>query len=118
ASGSPNTIVVTLRNLSINGVSTTAGSGVRFVSGKTLIVENCRIFGFTGTSGTAGRGISVELTSASPKNVFVTDTNITNCTVGIRIGQTSSFVAATIDNVNIDAVGDQVAGTTGIDLAA
>jgi len=117
ASGSPNTIVVTLRHLSINGVSTTAGSGIRFISGKALIVEDCVISGFTGT-GSVGRGISVELTSSAPKNVFVKDTNITNCTVGIRIGQTSSFVAAVLDNVNIDAVGDQVAGTTGIELAA
>ena len=113
----PNTVVVTLRNLSINGASTTAGSGIRFISGKSLIVENCVISGFTGT-GNAGRGISVELTSSSPKNVFIKDTNITNCTVGVRLGQTSSFVAAVLDNMNIDAVGDQVAGTTGVELAA
>jgi hypothetical protein len=113
----PNTVVVTLRNLSINGASTTAGSGIRFIAGRSLIVENCVIFGFTGT-GTVGRGISVELTSSAPKNVFVKDTNITNCTVGMRIGQTSSFVAAVLDNVNIDATGNQVAGTTGVELAA
>src|SRR4026208_1983158 len=113
----PNTVVVTLRNLSINGASTTAGSGIGFIAGKALIVGNCVISGFTGT-GSVGRGISVELTSSAPKNVTVKDTNITNCTVGMRIGQTSSFVAAVLDNVNIDAVGDQVAGTTGIELAA
>ncbi|HET8782240.1 MAG TPA: hypothetical protein VFM63_07470 [Pyrinomonadaceae bacterium] len=112
----PNTVVVTLRNLSINGASTTAGSGIRFIAGKSLIVENCVISGFTGT-GTVGRGISVELTSSTPKNVYIKDTNITNCTVGVRIGQTASFVAAVLDNVNIDAVGDQVAGTTGVELA-
>jgi len=116
ATATPNTIVVTLRNLSINGASTTAGSGIRFIAGKSLIVENCVISGFTGT-GTPGKGISVELTGG-PKNVFVKDTNITNCTVGIRLGTSSSFVAAVLDNVNIDAVGDQVAGTTGIELAA
>lgn len=117
ATATPNTIVVTLRNLSINGASTTAGSGIRFIAGKTLIVEDCDIFGFVGT-GSVGRGISVELTSSAPKNVFVKNTNITNCTVGMRIGQTSSFVAAVLDNVNIDAVGDQTAGTTGVELAA
>jgi hypothetical protein len=116
ATATPNTVVVTLRNLSINGASTTAGSGIRFIAGKSLIVENCVISGFTGT-GTAGRGISVELTSSSPKNVYIKDTNITNCTVGVRLGQTSSFVAAVLDNMNIDAVGDQVAGTTGVELA-
>lgn len=117
ATATPNTVVVTLRNLSINGASTTAGSGIRFIAGKSLIVENCVISGFTGT-GTVGRGISVELTSSAPKNVYIKDTNITNCTVGVRLGQTSSFVAAVLDNVNIDAVGDQVAGTTGVELAA
>jgi hypothetical protein len=117
ATATPNTVVVTLRNLSINGASTTAGSGIRFIAGKSLIVENCVISGFTGT-GTVGRGISVELTSSSPKNVYIKDTNITNCTVGVRLGQTSSFVAAVLDNLNIDAVGDQVAGTTGVELAA
>jgi hypothetical protein len=115
-SATPGAAVVTLRNLSINGASTTAGSGIRFTSGKALIVEDCDIFGFIGT-GTVGRGISVELT-AGPKNVFIKDTNITNCTVGVRIGTTSSFVAAVLDNVNIDAIGDQVAGTTGVELAA
>ena len=108
--------VVTLRNLSINGASTTAGSGIRFLAGKALIVEDCDIFGFIGT-GTVGRGISVELT-AGPRNVFIKDTNITNCTTGVRIGTTSSLVAAVLDNVNIDASGNQVAGTTGVELAA
>jgi hypothetical protein len=108
--------VVTLRNLSINGASTTAGSGIRFLAGKSLIVEDCDIFGFTGT-GSVGRGISVELT-AGPRNVFIKDTNITNCTVGVRLGTTTSLVAAVLDNVNIDATGNQVAGTTGVELAA
>ena len=108
--------VVTLRNLSINGASTTAGNGIRFLAGKALIVEDCDISGFTGT-GVVGRGISVEL-SAGPRNVSVKDTNITNCTVGIRLGSSASFVSAIFDNVNIDATGNQVAGTTGIDLAA
>ena len=117
ATATPGTIVVTLRNLSINGASTTQGSGIRFISGKALIVEDCDIFGFVGTTAPAGRGISVELTSG-PKNVFIKDTNITNCTVGVRIGTTSSFVTAVLDNVNIDAVGNQVAGTTGVELAA
>jgi hypothetical protein len=95
--------VVTLRNLSINGASTTAGSGIRFLAGKSLIVEDC--------------DISVELT-AGPRNVFIKDTNITNCTVGVRLGTTTSLVAAVLDNVNIDATGNQVAGTTGVELAA
>jgi hypothetical protein len=109
--------VVTLRNLSINGASTTFGSGIRFLAGKALIVEDCDIFGFLGTASPTGRGISVELT-AGPRNVFIKDTNITNCTTGVRITTSSSFVAAVLDNVNIDASGSQTAGTTGVELAA
>jgi len=116
ATGTPNTINVTLRKLSINGAATTVGSGIRFISGKSLNVEDCQIFGFTG-SGSVGRGISVELTGG-PRNVYVKNTNITNCTVGIRLGATASFVSATLDNVHVEATGDQVAGTTGIELAA
>ena len=108
--------VITLRNLSINGAQNGTGNGIRFLAGKALIVEDCDIFGFTGT-GTNGRGISVEL-GAGPRNVYVKDTNITNCTVGMRIGSTVSFVTAMLDNVNIDATGNQVAGTIGIELAA
>ena len=115
-SATPNTAVVTLRHLSINGASTTAGSGIRFISGKALIVENCVISGFTGT-GSVGRGVSVEV-SNGPRNVYIKDTNITNCTVGVRVGATASFAAAVLDNVNIDAVDNQVAGTTGVELAA
>src|SRR3954466_10747295 len=39
ATATPNTIFVTLRNLSINGVST-GFDGIRFISGKALHVEN------------------------------------------------------------------------------
>src|SRR5829696_3406389 len=45
----PNTIVVRLRNLSINGAGTTLGTnGISFVSGSALHVENCRILNGTG----------------------------------------------------------------------
>jgi len=114
-SATPGAAVVTLRNLSINGASTTQGSGIRFLSGRALIVEDCDIFGFVGTSAPGGRGISVELT-LSTRNVYIKDTNITNCTIGVRMTTTTGFVAAVLDNVNIDAVGDQTAGTTGVEL--
>ena len=114
ASGSPNTITVTLRNLSINGASTTAGSGIRFISGKALIVEDCDIFGFIGTSAPAGRGISVEL-SVTDKTLYVKDTNITNCTTGIRLSTSVGFVVASLDNVNIEQPGG--AGGSGVECA-
>jgi hypothetical protein len=108
--------VITLRNLSINGAQNGTGSGIRFLAGKALIVENCDIFGFTGASPN-GRGISVELT-AGPRNVYIKDTNITNNTVGVRVTTSTSFVTVVMDNVNIDATGNQIASTIGVELAA
>ena len=44
ATGSPRTIDVILRNLTINGAGTTMGlNGIRFVSGRSLTVENVAI---------------------------------------------------------------------------
>src|SRR5688572_30212662 len=86
-SGSPGTIVVILRNLSINGGTPTSPgqNGIRFLSGKTLNVDGCDIFGFIGGT---GFGIDVSLT-LSEKNVHVKDTNIFNCITGIRMTTTT-----------------------------
>jgi hypothetical protein len=103
-SGTPNTAVVILRNLSINGANTTAGSAIRFVAGKNLIVDDCQLFGFTGAggAGAAGKGISVEISAAGTgHNLVVKNTVIENCTQGIRLSATTGLVAAEIDNVTI-----------------
>jgi hypothetical protein len=71
-------IVVNLRNLSINGASTTAGSGIRILNAAAVNVENCIIMNFTGT-GTVGRGISIETAAA---NVRVTVSNSTFYNMG------------------------------------
>jgi hypothetical protein len=92
-------INVTLRKLSINGAATTAGSGIRFLNGANLIVDNCQIFGFTGT-GTVGRGISVELAVAA--NVTVRSTEIQNCTKGIFLSSSGGTVQGNFDGVRID----------------
>src|SRR5438552_445836 len=97
ATGTPGTIVVTLRHISING-ATTGLNGVRFTSGKSLNIENCQIFGFL--SGT-GFGIDVSLTQ-SLKEVHVKNTTIHNCITGVRVTTTSGVVVTTFDNVSID----------------
>lgn len=77
-----NTIVVTLRNLTINGLGATGGTnGINFVSGKTLNVDHCKIAGNTGASPNGG-GIRVSLT-ASGGTVNVIDSMIFNNRVGI-----------------------------------
>src|SRR5678815_4820600 len=67
ATATPNTIVVRLRNLSINGAGTTLGiNGVNFTSGSTVHVENCRITNFSGD------GIRMSTNTAS--RLIVSDT--------------------------------------------
>jgi len=103
-SATPNTAVVILRNLSINGANTTAGSGIRFTAGKNVVVEDCQIFDFPGAGGAggAGKGISVEISAAGTgHNLVVKNTTIENCTEGIRLNASAGLVAAQIDNVTI-----------------
>lgn len=97
ASATPNTAVVTLRNLSING-ATSGLNGVRFIAGKSLNIEGCQIFGFL--SGT-GFGIDVSLTT-SLKEVHVKNTSIHNCITGVRITTTTGVVVTSFDHVKID----------------
>jgi hypothetical protein len=64
-SGSPNSIIVTLRNLSINGAPVTNPGliGIKILSGKHVSIENTQIFGFNATSAGNGRGISDQRTN-------------------------------------------------------
>ena len=111
-------IDVILRNLSINGASTTVGSGIRFVNGRSLTVENCQIFGFTGTGNApAGMGISVELT-VNGSRVLVRNTSIQNCTKGIRLTTSAGggVVGGILDYVHIE--NPSTTASSAIELAA
>src|SRR3712207_618090 len=68
----PNTIIVSLRNLSINGAGT-GFDGVRFIAGKTLHVEGCVIFGFRG-NGSSSDGIEAALNNTVASQMDVKDT--------------------------------------------
>ncbi|MBA3240553.1 MAG: right-handed parallel beta-helix repeat-containing protein, partial [Acidobacteria bacterium] len=76
-----NTIVVHLRNISING-SDNGTDGIRFLAGKALYVENCRIFRF------AGDGI--DMSTSTLAQLYVKDTVISEC-VGDGIKLTSNL---------------------------
>jgi len=99
ATATPNTIVVTLRNLSIlapaNGTN-----GINFTSGKTLNVEDCDIIGNTAAS-TNGAGIRVSLT-VTGSSVNVKNTNIFKNRVGIFATTTTGSVTLNINNCNIE----------------
>lgn len=71
-------IVVNIRNISINGASTTAGSGIRILNAAAVNIENVIIMNFTGT-GSVGRGVSIETAVA---NVRVTISNSTFYNMG------------------------------------
>jgi len=98
ATATPNTIVVTLRNLSINGAGTTLGTnGVNFTSGKAVHVEHCDIQNF------ATNGILVNVNSAGGAELYVEDTTIHNVAQGIRLtnANAASFVIGILDGLNI-----------------
>jgi hypothetical protein len=98
-----NNAIVNIRNLSIQGTGPSGTSpgvnGIRFLAGKSLTVENCVINGFT--NGTGGKGIEVSMTNATATEVYVRNTTIQNCLVGIRLTQPSGFLVANLNGVNI-----------------
>ena len=83
------TDVVSLRNLSINGLGTGL-SGIRFLSGAVLHIEHCTIFGFT------SRGIDIEPINGGQVSVLDTISR-DNGESGIRSIATGSTVSVTID---------------------
>jgi len=84
---------VILRDISINGACN-GFNGIRFIGGKTLMVDHCWIYGF------AQNGIDVvKGTDASLK---IIDSVIENCTLdGIVISTTAGQVRSTIDRTRV-----------------
>lgn len=106
-------ITVTVRNLRINGVGLTPTpglNGVQFLSGQGLHVENCDIFGFTQNA------ININVNTASPVNVFVTDTRVSTSFVGINAHNASTGkVSLSIQRTTItqSGTGVKIDGTGG-----
>ena len=91
---------VTLRNLSINGIGTGL-SGIRFIAGGALHVENCDIFGFG-----AGSALGIDFEPSGNSQLFVVDTvirgNFSGSTGGgILIKPGGGTVNATLDRVRL-----------------
>lgn len=91
------TDVVTLRNLSVDGIGSGL-NGIRFISGRALHIENCRIFGFT------QHGIDIEPTAGG--SVSVVDTiSVNNAENGLNVvGGARVFV--TIDRSRFEHNGN------------
>lgn len=89
ASGSPNSIVVILRDISINGAGTGV-SGINYTSGKSLMVDHCWIYGIN------GNGITVN--KSADGQLKVLDTVIENVTGdGINTNTTAGLIKVSID---------------------
>lgn len=87
---------VILRDISINGACNGL-NGIRYIQGKTLMVDHCWIYGFRGNP---GRGIDVALTNNGALKLI--DTIIeNNLEDGIHITTTVGQVTATIDRCRI-----------------
>lgn len=100
------TDVVIIRNLRFDGLlgnctssCTNAGiNGIRFISGKTLILENDVIFGFNNNG--------VDIANNQTSTVVIKDTYVANClAVGVRAQTSSGTVGVTIDNSSFEANG-------------
>jgi hypothetical protein len=104
----PSDAVVILRNLSINGMNQTTGpgvSGVRYLEGARVFVENCTIFGFN----TAGIDVNVDVNGF----LGVENTTIENTNIGVRMNVTGSpTLNASLRNVVLKG------SNTGLDVLA
>jgi hypothetical protein len=89
-----NTIVVTLRNLTINGKASGGTNGVNLISGTTHYGDHCQIAGNTAASPNGG-GIRVSMT-ASGGTVNVIDSMIFNNRVGVTATTTTGNVTVNV----------------------
>jgi len=83
---------VVLRNISINGGGN-GTNGIRYIAGKSLVVDNVTISGIT------GRGIDVSLTNNG--DLFVKNTHITKANVGVFATTTVGLARVAIENSHI-----------------
>ncbi|MFL6520957.1 MAG: right-handed parallel beta-helix repeat-containing protein [Chthoniobacterales bacterium] len=95
----PNSSIVIIRDISINGAGT-GFDGVRYTSGKSLMVDHCWIYGFNG-NGLNSDGIDVTKTTDGILKV-VNGTTIENVAGdGMHMSTSGGIVTAVIDNATI-----------------
>ncbi len=93
ATATPNTAVVIIRDVSMNGAGT-GTSGVRFLAGKTVTVDHCWIYSLT------THGVDVNKTAAG--NMEVINSVIENVGQdGMHLTTTAGVVLAIVDNTSI-----------------
>jgi len=92
----PATDTVILRDISINGAGNGL-NGIRYINGKTLMVDHCWIYGFRGNP---GRGIDVAVSGTSTLKLInsVIENQLED---GVRLNSTAGQVNAMISNTDI-----------------
>jgi hypothetical protein len=99
-SATPNTAIVTLSGLDIEGVGS-GTNGIRFLAGATLHVHKTQIRGFR-QSGGGGNGMLID-PSNGIKKIFVADSYITDCgSLNTNAGMVIKSTAGASVNVNIN----------------
>jgi hypothetical protein len=88
---------IVLRNISING-ATNGITGIRFLAGKSLTVDNVTITGFT------SRGI--DFSPSASGNLNVRNTRITKGPTGIFLSSTTGLTLAVLDQVSLQGLTD------------
>src|SRR5215467_8516262 len=97
------TDVVIIRNIRFDGLlgsgNANAGiNGIRFISGKTLVIENCDIFGFNNNG--------IDIANNQTSQVTVKNTTVTNvASVGLRATTSAGTVGVSIDESQFTANG-------------
>lgn len=94
---------VTIRHLTINGTGSsgavgqrTGTRGINVIAANAVHVENVYIQNFT------QEGINMAVTNESGAGLFVKDTNLQNCNVGVNVTAASGFTVANLNNVRIE----------------
>ena len=97
ASGTPNTIKVTLRGLFINGAGT-GTVGVNYASGAQVHLDNVRIFGFP--SGSA-QGVRMTSAGTGGNDLFINDSIIEDNGTGIFLDPAGGSAQVSLNRVQI-----------------
>lgn len=96
ATGTPNTIDVIIRGISIDGAGATAGlRGIRFVSGRSLVVEDVVIMNQNGSGGDG-----IQINSGGAAEVHLNNVLVTDSVNGIQIQQTGAGGSARVEITN------------------
>src|ERR1041385_5691973 len=108
----PATATVILRDISINGDGTGGTNGVRYLAGKTLMIDHCWIYGQTANA--TSRVIDVSKSAAG--NLKVLNSIIENVTEdGIHANTSAGQILIMINNTNImNCGGDGIEGAANV----